>query len=74
MVLGLFDDLPTFSLLVGTIGACLLQAVYGMDADEALERVQRCFDTREDLDSFNRLRKSPETDEQREFVRNFKPL
>ena len=44
-----------------------------MDGDEALERVQRCFDTREDYDSDNTLRKSPETDEQQSFVREFTP-
>lgn len=32
----------------GTIGACLLHRLYGLDADEALERVQRAFITRGD--------------------------
>lgn len=50
----------------GTVGACLLAQLYGMSADEALERVQRSFDTRKDGG-----RRSPETDEQHEFVRQF---
>lgn len=50
----------------GTVGACLLAQLYGILADEALERVQRSFDTRKDEG-----RPSPETDEQREFVRRF---
>ena len=32
----------------GTVGACLLAHLYGITADEALERVQRAFDTRKD--------------------------
>jgi hypothetical protein len=50
----------------GTIGACVLGRMYGLDAEEALERVQRSFDTRNDGG-----RKSPETDEQVALVRNF---
>ena len=50
----------------GTVGTTLLAKLYGMDADEALERVQRAFDTRKD-----EQRKSPETPEQHTFVRNF---
>ncbi|KAL4423893.1 hypothetical protein ABPG75_001194 [Micractinium tetrahymenae] len=50
----------------GTVGACLLAQLYGMPADEALERIQRSFDTRKDGG-----RRSPETDEQHEFVRRF---
>lgn len=50
----------------GTLGACLLSAAWGVGADEALERVQRAFDTRRDGG-----RKSPETDEQYEFVREY---
>jgi hypothetical protein len=30
----------------GTVGACLLGYAYGLSAQEALERVQRAFDTR----------------------------
>lgn len=50
----------------GTVGAALLAKAYGLTADEALERVQRAFDTR--LDNKER---SPETDEQRALVREF---
>lgn len=32
----------------GTVGATLLAHLYGLSADEALERVQRAFDTRKD--------------------------
>jgi protein-tyrosine phosphatase len=32
----------------GTVGACLLIKAYGLDAEEALVRVQRAFDTRQD--------------------------
>ena len=32
----------------GTMGACLLTALHGLSADEALERVQRAFATRGD--------------------------
>ena len=32
----------------GTVGACLLAQLYGMSAEEALTRVQRAFDTRQD--------------------------
>ena len=50
----------------GTVGACLLRKMYGMSAEEALERVQRAFDTRRDGG-----RKSPETAEQQQFVKEF---
>jgi hypothetical protein len=50
----------------GTIGAALLGAMYGLSAEEALVRVQRGFDTRKD-----EQRRSPETDEQRAFVKRF---
>ena len=50
----------------GTVGAALLALLYGMSADEALERVQRAFDTRGDDN-----RRSPETEEQRAYVRRF---
>lgn len=33
----------------GTLGACLLARIYGMPADEALQRVQRAFDTRTEI-------------------------
>lgn len=49
----------------GTIGAALLAKLYGVDADEALERVQRAFDTRSEQ------RQSPETSQQHTFVRDF---
>lgn len=54
---------------VGLVGACLLAAMYGLSADEALERVQRAFDTRKDNE-----RRSPETDEQHKMVRDFVAL
>ncbi|KAG2484751.1 hypothetical protein HYH03_016498 [Edaphochlamys debaryana] len=50
----------------GTVGACLLAHMYGLSAEEVLERVQRSFDTRQDGG-----RRSPETDEQLEFVRAY---
>lgn len=50
----------------GTVGAALLMTMYGMNADEALARVQRAFDTRQD-----NQRRSPETDEQHDFVRRY---
>lgn len=50
----------------GTIGACLLGKAYGLQAAEALERVQRAFDTRLDEG-----RPSPETAEQSQFVKDF---
>lgn len=50
----------------GTVAACLLASFYNLSADEALERVQRSFDTRRDSE-----RRSPETDEQHELVRSF---
>ncbi|KAG7673729.1 hypothetical protein NADE_004582 [Nannochloris sp. 'desiccata'] len=49
----------------GTIGAALLAKLYGVDADEALERVQRAFDTRSEQ------RQSPETPQQHTFVKDF---
>eukprot|EP00887_Chlorella_sp_A99_P006009 scaffold27.g6009.t1 len=51
---------------VGTAAACLLAQLYGVSAEEALERVQRAFDTRRD-----EARRSPETTEQLEFVRKY---
>lgn len=48
----------------GTVGAALLASMYNLTAEEALERIQRAFDTRKDNG-----RRSPETDEQIEFVR-----
>jgi len=50
----------------GTVGACLLAKMYGLSADEALERIQRAFDTRKDSE-----RRSPETDEQHALVRAY---
>lgn len=51
----------------GTVGACLLAALYGVSADEALQRVQRAFDTRADA----QRAASPETEAQVRFVRDF---
>lgn len=50
----------------GTVGACLLAKLYGMGAEEALCRVNRAFSTRKD--GTNR---SPETNEQQEYVTKF---
>ena len=50
----------------GCVGATLLAKLYGMDANEALTRVQRAFDTRQDNE-----RRSPETPEQHAFVQQF---
>lgn len=50
----------------GTVGSTLLAKLYGIDAEEALERVQRAFDTRQD-----EQRRSPETPEQHKFVQEF---
>jgi len=51
---------------VGTVAACLLGSMYGLSADEALQRVQRAFSTRND----NKER-SPETDEQHALVKAY---
>ncbi len=50
----------------GTVGACLLARAYGIDADEALQRVDRAFSTRNDIG-----KNSPETQEQIDFIRDF---
>lgn len=50
----------------GTLGASTLARMYGLSAEEALVRVQKAFDTRQDAG-----RKSPETAEQIEFVKKF---
>lgn len=50
----------------GTVGAAFLASLYGLSAEQALERVQKAFDTRNDGG-----RKSPETNEQIEFVTDF---
>lgn len=52
---------------VGMIGACLLASLYDLHGDEALRRIQKAFNTRGD----DVGRCSPETMEQREFVRKF---
>ena len=44
----------------------MLAEFYGIDAEQALQRVQRAFDTR-----FDEGRPSPETQEQRNFVRQY---
>lgn len=44
----------------------LVIALHSLSAEEALERVQRAFDTRKDNE-----RRSPETDAQHEMVRSF---
>ena len=60
----------------GTVGACVLGRMYGLSADEALERVQRAFSTRNDrweegTVNAGAIRPSPETAEQIELVRTF---
>ena len=60
----------------GTVGACVLGKMYGMRADEALERVQRAFSTRDDrweegTELAGAIRPSPETAEQIALVREF---
>ena len=50
------------------MAACLLGALYSeIDADEALERVQRYYELREPWQE----KKSPETEEQRQQVREW---
>jgi len=49
----------------------LLKTVYGIHAEEALRRVQRAFVTRRDSDVSGTPRTSPETEEQRDFVRKY---
>lgn len=58
-------------LSAGTIGACMLRAIYGISGDEALDRVQRSYDTRKDMYEDGTARLSPETEQQRHFVRSF---
>lgn len=50
----------------GTVGACVVGKMYDLSAEEALERVQRAFDTRNDGG-----RKSPETEEQLKLVKEY---
>ena len=50
----------------GTVGSTLLAKLYGIGPEEALERTQRAFDTRQD-----EQRRSPETPEQHKFVQEF---
>jgi len=57
--------------IAGTIGACLLKTVYGIHSEEALRRVQRAFSTRIDVDRSGTPAQSPETEEQRRFVRSY---
>jgi alanine transaminase len=49
-----------------TIASCFLAKCYGLGAEETLGRIQRAFDTRKDGG-----RRSPETEEQQQFVRKF---
>ncbi|BDA45071.1 probable cyclin-dependent kinase inhibitor 3 at C-terminar half [Coccomyxa sp. Obi] len=50
----------------GTVGACLLAQLYGLDAEQALARVQRAYNTRGELGYG-----SPETLQQVNFVKAF---
>ncbi|CAL5229820.1 g13222 [Coccomyxa viridis] len=49
----------------GTLGACLLGDLYRIDAEEALMRIQKAFNTR------GGGGESPETEEQIEFVKRY---
>ena len=59
----------------GTVGACVLGRMYGLSAEEALERVQRAFATRDDRweegELAGSIRASPETAEQIQLVKDF---
>jgi len=57
----------------GLVGACLLSLLYPeITADDCLEWVQRGYDTRKGAIMMPLgLRRSPQTDEQRNFVRRF---
>lgn len=57
----------------GLVGACLLSIVYpDMDASHVLDLVQAGYDTRAGAaDMPPALSKSPQTEQQRQFVRNF---
>ena len=59
----------------GLVGACVLGRMYGLQAEEALERVQRAFATRDDRWEEGELagviRPSPETAEQVQLVQDF---
>jgi alanine transaminase len=50
----------------GTVGACLLGKLYGLSGDEAIARVLYTFHLRG-----KKRRKSPATEEQRDFVRSY---
>ena len=50
----------------GLVGACLLAKLYGLSAEEVLQRVGAAYSCRNSDDH-----KSPETDEQVQFVRDF---
>ncbi|EIE21090.1 phosphatases II, partial [Coccomyxa subellipsoidea C-169] len=50
----------------GTVAACLLASLYGVDAEQALARVQRAYDTRGELGYA-----SPETLQQVNFVKSY---
>ncbi|KAL3143255.1 hypothetical protein ABBQ38_002104 [Trebouxia sp. C0009 RCD-2024] len=50
----------------GTIASCFLASCYHLSAQETADRVQLAFDTRNDEG-----RRSPETPDQREFVKKF---
>jgi len=57
----------------GLVGACLLSLIYPeITADACLEWVQRGYDTRKGAEMMPvGLRRSPQTEEQRKFVRRF---
>mmetsp|Transcript_30491 Transcript_30491/g.54642 ORF Transcript_30491/g.54642 Transcript_30491/m.54642 type:complete len:336 (-) Transcript_30491:196-1203(-) len=50
----------------GMLGACYLMKAYGLNAEEALQRVQLAYNTRNDPPAV-----SPETDAQVQFVREY---
>ena len=43
----------------GTLGACMLGDLYGIDAEEALLRIQKAFDTRGDPGAMPRIWHQP---------------
>jgi hypothetical protein len=59
----------------GTVGACVLGRMYGLEGEEALERVQRAYATRderwEEGELAGQIRPSPEKEEQKQLVRDF---
>ena len=55
----------------GTVVGCFLQQHLGLSGEEALDRIA---DEWQSVEKADRIAKSPETSEQADFVRNFKPV